>query len=156
MNPKYSFYRPHDRVQYTGQLFNEATGEFYTPPRRVKQSFKDECDINRIVKQFSLTGQIRHINSKAAQGAYMDLPDDLDFQSALEIIRQGETSFATLPAHVRDRFNNDPAQFLGFMADPANQDEIIRLGLATDRRPPKVETPPTVPPAGTGDLELAD
>jgi len=56
----------------------------------------------------------------------------------------GKTAFATLPSHVRRRFENDPQEFLAFMADPANQDEVIKMGLATDNRPPPPE--PVIPP----------
>lgn len=150
-----SFYRPHDRVPYDDRIINEWTGEITYPERRVKQSFKAECDINNILKQYSVTGQIAHINQKAAQGAYVDLPDPLDFQESIELIRLAESSFSTLPAKVRDRFGNDPAEFLQFMADPDNQDEAIELGLAT-RRPdssgdngggnPPPPPPPAAPP----------
>lgn len=129
-----SFYVPHKRVAYTGQLFNHKTGEFFTPPRRVKQSFVSECDINNIIKSYSATGQIKHINAQAAQGAYLDLPDNIDFQESLNIVAEGQRAFATLPSQVRDRFHNNPEEFLAFMADPHNQDEAIKLGLAT-RRP---------------------
>lgn len=134
----YSFYRPHERHYAPTELFNEATGEFTTPERRVKQSFVDECNINNILKQYSVTGQIKHISAKAQQGAYLDLPDDLDFQASLQIVKDGEAAFASLPSKTRDRFKNDPAEFLMFMADPANLDEAVKLGLATK---PVVEAP---------------
>lgn len=138
------FYRPHKRVFYNPQLVDHKTGEFFTPERRVKQSFVSECDINTIMKQYSATGQIRHISSNAAKGAYIDLPDELDFQASLQIVQTGQDAFATLPSKARDRFNNDPATFLEFMADPANAEEIVRLGLGTKRPDP---TPSPVPPA---------
>ena len=101
-----------------------------------KQEFVAECDINNIIKQYSATGQLKHISARAAQGQYMDLPDDLDFQTSLEIVRQAQEAFATLPSSTRARFENDPQNFLAFLSDPANQDEAIKLGFATDRRPP--------------------
>jgi phage internal scaffolding protein len=124
-------------------LVNHKTGEVYTPERRVKQSFVDECDINNILKQYSATGQLKHIAGNAAQGAYMDLPDDVDYQVSQNVIIEANRAFASLPAKTRDRFGNDPGEFLAFMADPANQDEAIKLGLATR----KVEAPEP----GTGD-----
>lgn len=151
--PVLDFYRPHRRSDtwYTGELTNPITGEVFTPPRRVKQEFAAECDINNILKQYKLTGQIRHINEKAAQGAYEDLPDPIEFQDAMNLVLVSEASFATLPAHVRDRFGNDPTQFLSFLADPANQDEAIKLGLAKDNRPPPdPPTPPPPPPPSPG------
>lgn len=134
------FYRPHRRVTYDGTLTNPATGEVFTPPRRVKQSHVAECDINTILKQYSQTGQLRHISANAQAGAYQDLPDNIDFQESMNIIKAGEQAFATLPARTRDRFNNNPALFLEFMADPNNQDEAIKLGLAT-RRPEQEPQP---------------
>lgn len=139
---RHSFYRPHKRVQYTGELVNPVTGEIYKPERRVKQSFVAECDINTILKEYSVTGQLKHISAKAAQGAYMDLPDNLDFQQSLEIVKAAEVAFAGLPSKTRDRFANDPARFLAFMSDPENQAEAIKLGLAT-QRPAEDQNPPT-------------
>lgn len=132
-----SFYRPHDRLatSWKNELVDDATGEVTYPPSMTKQSFADQCDINKILKQYKMTGQIRHISAKAAIGSYEDLPEPQDFQEAMNLVIASEKSFATLPSHVRARFGNDPAQFLGFMADPSNQDEIIKLGLARDSRP---------------------
>jgi len=133
--PIWGFYRPHKRVVEDGRVVHPVTGELSYPPSRTKQSAMAECDINNIIRQFKSTGQITHINAQMQQGAYIDLPDDLDFQLSLETVRQGENAFMTLPAKTRQRFDNDPAKFLQFMADPANQDEMIKLGLAKDTRP---------------------
>lgn len=148
-----AFYHPRKRNPYTGLLFNHKTGEFYKPVPRTKQSFVAECDINNIIKSFKVTGQIKHINEKAAQGAYVDLPDPIDFQEALHQVKDAQASFMTLPSQVRSRFDNDPGRFLEFMADPNNQDEIIKLGLAKDTRPPSTPQPPS---SSTGDLKLDD
>lgn len=149
----YHFYRPHKRVLYEPKLCDPATGEWTTPQRRVKQSHVDECDINNILKQYSVTGQIKHISAKAAMGQYLDLPGEMDFQISLNIIKDAEQAFGSLPSKVRDRFGNDAAQFLAFMADANNIDEAIKLGLAT-RAPLKepvadsngAKMPPQKPP----------
>lgn len=142
-----SFYYPHNRADTweTGEVLDPRTGELVREPSRTKQSFVAECDINNILKQYKLTGQIRHISAKAAQGSYVDLPEPQDFQEAMNTVIAAEDSFATLPSHVRARFGNDPSQFLGFMADPANAEEMIRLGLATKPTPPP-SPPPSPPP----------
>lgn len=132
----YSFYRPHKRVQYTGQLVNHKTGEVFTPPGRTKQSFVDQCDINNIVRQFTKTGQFSHLSANLAKGTYSDLPDPIEFQDSMNLVIEAENAFNSLTAKVRSRFGNDPAEFLAFMSDPANQDEAIKMGLATDKRPP--------------------
>lgn len=147
----YSFYRPHKRLQYTGQLVNHKTGEVFTPPARTKQQFVDQCDINNIIKQYTKTGQFSHLSANLARGTYTDLPDPIEFQDSMNLVIQAENAFATLPSKVRARFGNDPAEFLAFIGDPANQDEAIKMGLAIDNRPaPEPETAPAGPTGGDG------
>lgn len=137
------WYQPHSRASdFDNRVLDKKTGELKTLPSRTKQSFLEECDINNIIRDFKVTGQIAHMNTQRAQGAYLDLPDPLDFQESLQLVKDAQTSFATLPSAVRTRFGNDPTAFLQFMSDPKNQEEIIKLGLATDNRPPP-------PPAGS-------
>lgn len=126
--PKYvGMYQPHSRF---GDFNNTdpKTGEVY--PSMTKQSFVAECDINNILKQFKLTGQITHINEQARTGVYADLPDPIEFQDALSIVENAERAFASLPSVQRARWDNDPEKFLQFMQDPKNAEEIYRLGLA--------------------------
>lgn len=143
------WFQPHAPYNWDGLVPDPKTGELVKEPSMTKQSFVAECDINNIVRDFTQTGQIAHINEKAAQGAYVDLPDTMDFQHGLELVRQAQASFDSLPAQVRARFANNPAEFLAFMGDPANQEEMIKLGLASDTRPPQPpEPPPETPPKG--------
>jgi len=149
--PVIGWYQPHDNsTDWTGETVNPLTGELEKEPSMTKQSFAAECDINNIIRSYSVSGIITHINEKAAIGTYADLPDPIDYQESLNLVMAAEASFASLPSSVRNRFSNDPEQFLAFMGDPANQDEMIALGLAKDTRPPKTEpAPPGVgePPA---------
>jgi len=145
MNKNYSFYRPHDRVQNDGSVVHPITGEISYPPSKTKQALLAECDINRIIKLYSVTGQVHHVSARAALGAYMDLPDNLDYQAALNTVLEGEKAFNSLPAKVRDRFENDPADFLQFLSDPKNKAEAIELGLVIPP-PPAAPTPPVSTP----------
>lgn len=111
---------------------------------RTKQSFKDECDINNILKRFQKTGVLDFVNKHAAQ--YGDVIG-ADFQSAMNIIAQANSMFADLPAHLRTRFENDPAQFLDFVADEKNRPEALELGLLKQPAPEPVVEAPTEPVA---------
>lgn len=93
---------------------------------RTKQSFKDECDINIIMKRFERTGTLNWVNRHSPQ--YGDV-SGLEFQTAMDIVAAGKSAFAALPARIRDRFRNDPAQFLDFVQNPANAAEAAELGL---------------------------
>lgn len=137
---KIGFYRERDRARFQtgpGERLDPKTGEVIAIPSRTKQEFRDECDINNILAQYRQTGMVKHISARAAQGAYMDLPEPQDFQTATNIVLEARDSFMTLPSKVRERFGNDPLNFLWFMSDPDNQDEAIKLGLATRKPEPE-------------------
>lgn len=148
--PIWGFYRPHRRVSFDGSITNPATGEITYPPARTKQEFVKQCDINNIIKEFTLTGQVNHISAKAMQGAFLDLPDSIDFQQSMNTVIEANKAFMALPALMRDRFHNEPSEFLAFVSDPKNADELVKLGIRTP--PPRLaaEAPqgaPTSAPA---------
>lgn len=116
-------------------------------PTLTKQSFRQECDINQIMARYKASGILDHIN--AHQGRYEDLPSEIDYHSDLLAVMAAQDAFASLPAAMRARFENDPAKFVGFVQDPANQAEINKMGLgpvnisAAPAAPaPKEEDPP--------------
>lgn len=99
---------------------------------RTRQSFKDECDINVIMKRYAATGQLDHMNTRAP--IWGEVPD-LDFNAAMHIVVRAREDFERLPANVRDRFANDPAQLLLFISKPENQAEAEKLGLTVPKAP---------------------
>lgn len=135
---KLGFFRPHDVKLGAFANCDPETGEVYESMTR--QSEMDACDIHNVLKQFSQQGFEQLVREKAAQGQYADLPDEIDYQTSLNLVMQANASFATLPSQVRERFGNDPAQFLAFVSNPANAEELVRLGLADDKTP--VDPPP--------------
>lgn len=147
-------YVPHRRVSEDNSIVNHITGEISHPPSMTKQEFVRQCDINNIIKEFSLTGQISHINAQAAQGRFMDLPDEIDFQSSIHLVQRAQEAFQALPSAIRNRFHGNPAEFLAFCQDPANAAELIELGIR--EKPPRPTTPtgadqvPASPPASGG------
>lgn len=135
---KVGFYRPGRETVRELTGFDNSdpnTGEVY--PSMTRQSEMDACDIHNILKQFSQQGFEALVREKAATGQYADLPDEIDYQTSLNTVLAAQASFATLPSQVRERFANDPARFLEFLADPKNRDDAIRMGL--------VEAPPPEP-----------
>ena len=90
------------------------------------QSERDECDINTIVRRFGLTG---HLPVGVRMPSYGDFVGVSDYQSALHAIMDADDAFLAMPAEVRTRFDNDPAKFVDFCADPANMEEAVKLGL---------------------------
>lgn len=104
------------------------------------QSAAEEADINTIVRRFGLTGELPNDIQMPQSGDYTGVGD---FQSAMNVVRAAQEEFLRVPAEIRARFSHDPQLFSEFFNDPANQDEAIRMGLAT-RRPDA--PPPAVDP----------
>lgn len=140
------FYTPHaNSGAFDGTVINRFTGEITRPPSRTRQSEMAACDINNIIRDFKVTGQITHINTMARAGMYADLTDLPDYQDALHIVQRAGEAFGTLPSKVRAEFDNDPARFLAYIRNPANQERLYEWGLAT-----RATEPATAPEGGAG------
>lgn len=92
-----------------------------------KQSFKAECDVNNIVRHFQQTGEFAHL--ALSSPSFGDVTG-LEFGEMMDFVAKAQASFDALPAELRRRFSNDPQEFVEFVQDPANSDELVRLGLA--------------------------
>lgn len=111
-------------------------------PTLTKQSFKEECDIDVILRRYADTGVIDHV--KQFKGEYGSFLDVQDYHTSMNQVVAAQEMFMSLPAQVRARFRNDPAEFLAFCGNPDNQDEMVKMGLATvreDAKDPKKNSP---------------
>ena len=94
---------------------NSVSNAFNTGEKLVtKQSFKDECDINNIVRRFSVTGQMPVTDMRAMYGEF---DTTTDYQSALNKVMDADKAFMTVPSDIRARFNNNPAEYMRFLSD---------------------------------------
>lgn len=136
---------------YDRDAASVASGLLLTEPSVTQQSFKEECDINVLMDRFGVTGEMPAVIKTPLQG---DFTAVTDFQSALNLIRESQEAFMTVPAKVRDMFANDPGRFLDFVSNPANIPRMVEMGLGRVQSPsePRSEvTPtPTLTPAPSG------
>lgn len=100
-------------------LFNDTD-------RKAKQSFKDECDINNIMRRFQRTGVLTHVAKYSPM--YGDFPA-MDYRESMDRLIEADRMFSELPAKLRKRFHNSPQEFLEFVQDSENLDEMVKLGL---------------------------
>ena len=100
-------------------------------PGRTRQSMREECDINNIMKKYQSSGAITHF---ARHEARYGFADSVTFHEALNIVTEADTMFADLPSELRKRFDT-PGAFLDFVQDEKNGDEMIELGLRAPRTP---------------------
>lgn len=93
---------------------------------RTQQAFKDECDINFLMKRYEKTGILPSGREDMPQ--YADVTG-IDFMTSAQQVADIRGVFSMLDARTRARFENDPAQMLDFLADPANMEEAVSMGL---------------------------
>lgn len=131
---------------------------------RTIQADASACDINVMMRKYQQTGQLQGVPD--GKLFYADFSDVDDFMAAQQSITNAGLAFSALPAEIRARFENSPAQMLAFFDNidkPANSLEAHDLGLIKlspkrllQLRPPKKEaeapvgTVETKEPAKTG------
>lgn len=119
-----------------------SRGAVYGPEEtRVDQVGDGYTNVNHIMARFERmpTAEELHAAGLTSGGFYADFINAPDFEEALQISNAGKAQFALLPASWRAHFNHDPKEFLAFVMDPKNGDQLIEMGL---RKPkPPVEEP---------------
>lgn len=118
--------------------WSDAHGIEFKDPSLAVQSQRDEADINNIVKAFGVTGRLPE-NIRVP--SYGDFDGISDYREAIEAVRAAEMSFMQLPSDLRERLDHSPQRFLEYCTDPANLEEMRKLGLA-------VSGPPVAPVSG--------
>lgn len=117
---------------YDSDAVSNETGLKCDDLSLAKQEFLEESDINVLVDRFGLLGEPPSgINAPV----YGDFSDVKDFTSAMQAIAQANESFDAMPAHVRARFQNNPALFVDFCSDEKNYEEASSLGLVFKKTP---------------------
>lgn len=99
------------------------------------QSFKDECDINKIIERYHATGFMGDPHrpvDQSRQPIYGDFTNVPDLKGAYDQIIQAEGLFASLPATIRKQFENDPVRFLDFCSNPDNRPWLAEHGFIRD------------------------
>ena len=106
-----------------------------------RQEYAAEADINNIIRRYQETGSFYDpLVPASRQPLFGDFTCVGDYMDAYYKLTTAQQSFDSLPASVRDRFSNDPAQLIAFLDDAKNRDEAVRLGLlspapADDKEP---------------------
>ncbi len=112
-------------------------------PSKTRQEFRDECDINWLMERFARTGILVDPSLVGKrEAAFGDFSGAQDFTENQDRLVAAANAFDTLPGVVRERFNQDPARVLEFLADESNREEAISLGF--------IEKPTVAPPVIAG------
>lgn len=114
---------------------DSVEGITFTEPTLAQQHFKDECDVNNILRKYEATGLVTHVANGTP--SYGDFSSVLEFQQAQNILIEAQDAFDALPASLRKRFDNDPAVMLEFIENPDNREEAEKFGLV-NKKPSEV------------------
>ena len=121
------------------------TVDFTGVESATKQSFKNEVDINTILRRYDRDGVLTHI--RQAKPLYIDVSDMPDYKTALDTLSQVSENFMGLPSQLRAEFENDPAQWMDFITQNPREvvrervEGLLRANNLTGDRTPR-ETPP--------------
>lgn len=123
-----------------------ATGLECKDPSLAQQHARDDSDINTIVNRYLKSGVLPVIPMPPGDEEFADI---FDFQSAMNVIAAANQAFGRLPAEIRKRFGNDPADFVRFCSEEdengklANLPEMRKMGLAVPEQKPEPPKPTT-------------
>lgn len=111
---------------YDSDQLSNDTGLECKDESLTQQQFLTECDINHIADVYMKTGLAPQVLQLPTQG---DFEGIFDFQGAMNTIKTAKDQFMLLPAKIRTRFNNDPAELIAFVQDDDNLNEALKLGF---------------------------
>jgi phage internal scaffolding protein len=127
---------------YDKDAASNESGLACEEPSLAQQHHKDECDINTILEKFNITGLLPESPLSPRYGDFTGIGD---YHTALNRVIAAQDEFEALPAQIRARFDNDPAQLIEFLENSDNRSEAEELGLVEKATAEVVEVAKTTP-----------
>lgn len=113
-----------------------------TGTSRTQQQFAHDSDINVIVRRFRI-GQTP-LPPAISPDYYGVIEDHYDLGAMMRTVHDANRKFSKLPAELRARFHNSPAELWAWIQNAENHDEAVEIGLLTKiPNEVKLETPTT-------------
>lgn len=142
--------RVRDPFNYDTDVVSFQTGlDCSEDPSLAQQHARDETDINFLVAKFGI-GEVA-MEPRPYEEVVFDTP--MDFQEMMNATIAARQQFMELPAKLRERFKNDPGEFLSFVENEENRPEAEFLGILVPKPTPEpakapeaVSVPPVAPP----------
>ena len=108
-----------DRITVNPYVFEGRVGDisFEGCVSKTKQSFSNDCDINKIMAKAIKTGMLADsVGISSRQAIFADVADIGDYRVVMDKIVKANEAFEQLSADVKNRFNNDPALLVAWYA----------------------------------------
>ena len=91
-----------------------------------QQQFKEDCDVNTIMRRYNKTGLIDHVKTHQPEYGFAT---PKQYHDSMNLIARAESMFNDLPSELRNEFHNNPQAFLEFVQDPKNAERANELGI---------------------------
>lgn len=129
-------------------LGDPVKGLEFHEPSLTQQQFKDECEIESLLKAHNLSQVMGIINNHNQQPLYGDVSEIPDFHASQNHVARATEYFEALPSDVRSRFNNSLSEFLTTLNNPGAREALTEMGVlkAADKAVDKPGLQPVVPP----------
>lgn len=96
---------------------------------RTQQHFKEECDINVIMKRWTRTGYPSEGDLMRGTPSFGDFSNVADYLEASCRVREAIGAFESLPSKVRELAEGDPAKFLEMVHTEEGKAALLEVGL---------------------------
>ena len=130
-------------------LGDPVKGLEFFEPSLTQQQFKDECEIESLLKAHNLSQVMGIMNNHGQQPLFADVSDIPDFHDAQNHVARATEYFEGLSSDVRSRFNNSLSEFLTTLNDPGAREALTEMGVlkkAADKAADNAAAQPVVPP----------
>lgn len=92
-----------------------------------ESSGKEASLISNILKRFTVEDLAQQ--QEDLKLSYGDATAFADYQGSLNLVLEVEEKFATLPAELREKFDNDAALYVDMINDPDKKEELEAMGI---------------------------
>lgn len=129
---------------------SDRTALYCADPSLTKQEFKEETDINTILKRFTKTGELppaplpEHFTDVSRRTSYFEMRCQ---------IQEAEAIFYNLSADKRAEHLNNPERWADAVTkavDAGDRDALLKLGIDVPPAPPTEPPEPKTTPTPTG------
>jgi hypothetical protein len=136
-----------DAVRITGKLEGLRTiasppifEEIHTGPGITQQEFKDDCDMNLILKKYGV-----YAGMDAPPAIYRDVSHGYDYLEAFNAVEEANAAFAALPADARRQLGDSPWRLMQLSQTPEGVAQLKKMGFADLSPEPEAPTPAVEP-----------
>ena len=130
-------------------LGDPVKGLEFHEPSLTQQQFKQDCEIESLLKAHNLSQVMGIMNNHNQQPLYGDVSEIPDFHVSQNHLARATEYFEGLPSDVRSRFNNSLSEFLTTLNNPSAREALTEMGVlkkAADKVADAAGQQPVVPP----------